>query len=61
MQIINLFLLSLCLSAGLAEDDADYVDASKLPFSDRLMTKNFFAGYLSVGSGRSYYYVYHHS
>jgi carboxypeptidase C (cathepsin A) len=59
MKIVNLFILCLCLGVTVAEDDDDWVDGSKLPIPHSV--KDFFAGYLPVGSGRSYFYVFHHS
>lgn len=59
MKIINLFLLAVCLTLCNAVDEGDWVDPYNLPIG--FPVHPFFAGYLTISSSRSYYYVYHPS
>lgn len=59
MKIINLLLIALFLGICLTEDQGDWVDPYMLPIG--FPVHPFYAGYLSVGSNRKYFYVYHPS
>lgn len=59
MKIINLFLFALSLSVCLAADEGDWVDPYNLPVG--FIVHPFYAGYLPISTGVSYFYVYHPS
>lgn len=50
MKIINLFLITLCITVLHAEDQGDWVDPYNLPIG--FIVHPFYAGYLPVGSQR---------